>query len=311
MNYRFQEITYKSRDGVSTVYAELYIPRNAEVKGIVQLAHGMADYVGRYTELADYLCARGFVFAGNHHLGHGKTAGTPEEFGYFAERDGVNCLLRDMHTMNRYLRESFPSLPVILIGHSMGSFLARLYANRYPHSIKGLIIHGSAGKNPLTPMGRAVASLVSLIRGPRHRSPLLDTLAFGSYNKNFDKSEGKYAWLSSDNEKIRGKGEDPYASFMFTASGFSDLFRMLDECNSKGWYRSFPKEMPTLVIGGGADPVGNYGKGHAEIYKRLLIAGAGKVSEKLYPDARHELFNETCRGEVFEFLASWIGELCK
>ena len=311
MNYRFQEISYKSTDGRSTVYAELYIPRTAEVKGIVQLAHGMADYVGRYTELADYLCSEGYVFAGNHHLGHGKTAGTPDEFGYFAERDGVTCLLRDMHTMNRYLRESFPALPVILLGHSMGSFLARLYVNRYPHSIKGVIIHGTAGKNPLTAMGRGVAALVSLFKGGRHRSPLLDTLAFGSYNKKFDKSEGKYAWLSRDNDKIKGKGDDPSASFIFTASGFSDLFRMLDACNSRAWYKAYPKELPTLVISGDCDPVGSFGRGHAEVYKKLLIAGAGKVTCKTYEGARHELFNETCRGEVFEFLAEWIGEICK
>jgi alpha-beta hydrolase superfamily lysophospholipase len=162
MNYNFSEISFQSADGIHTVYAELYTPKNKTVKGIVQLAHGMADYVGRYRELADRLCSEGYVFAGNHHLGHGKTAGTPDEFGYFAKENGVLYLLKDLHTMNRYLRDTFPTLPVVLLGHSMGSFLARLYILRHPHSIRGVIIHGTAGKNPLCPIGIMVAKVRSV-----------------------------------------------------------------------------------------------------------------------------------------------------
>ena len=311
MNCNFSEVCFKSSDGIHTVYAELYTPKNSEIKGVVQLAHGMIDYVGRYTELAEYLCEAGYVFAGNHHLGHGKTAKSPEEFGYFAKEGGVTLLLRDMHTLNRFLRDSFPGKPLVLLGHSMGSFLARLYVNRYPHSIKGVIIHGTAGTNPLLPIGKALARLVRSSKGEWHRSKLIDSLAFGSYNKRCKREEGEYAWLSRDNERICNKGSDPYASFKFTVSGFLDLFEMIGECNSKEWYSAYPKALPTMLMDGDADPVGSYGKGPKEVYKKLLIAGAGRVTHRSFEGARHELFNETCRAEVYECITDWLGEVCK
>ncbi len=310
MNYNFSEITFPSADGVHTIYAEIYTPRYCSAKGIVQLAHGMIDYVGRYERLADYLTGEGYIFAGNHHLGHGKSVSGRDDFGIFSEGgNGVELLVADMHTMNKHLRQAFPALPLIVMGHSMGSFIARLYAEAHPHSMCGVIIHGTSGPNRLLPFGRALASVVSKIKGPRYRSALITKLAFGSYNSKFPKSDGINAWLTRDAERVSGRGEDEYTNFLFTLSGYLDLFDMIKKTNSKGWFAEYPKELPTLVISGDMDPVGNYGRGPDYVYKHLLISGCKKVDLKMYEGARHELFNETNSEEVFADLVSWINDV--
>ena len=304
MNYNFEEITFPSSDGKNTVYAEIYTPKKRSSIGIVQISHGMIDHVGRYRELADYLTAEGFIVAGNHHLGHGKTAASADDFGFFASRGGKDLVIEDMHSMNKYLRDTYPTLPLILFGHSMGSFLSRLYAVKYPHTIKGLVIHGTAGPNGAVGAGKLVARLISSIKGERHRSDLLASLSIGAYMKKF-KDDGRWGWLSRDKSIIADRESDPF-TFNFTASAYYDLFCMLDESNKKSWYKEFPKALPTLVMSGNADPVGAFGKGPRFVYKNLLLAGCEDVSVKVYEGARHELFKETNREEVFADLTAWL-----
>lgn len=306
MNYNFSEYTYPSKDGVHTIYAELYTPKTESAKGIIQLAHGMIDHIGRYKELAEYLCAEGYILAGNHHLGHGKSAGKSDDFGYFAKSDGVDLLIADMHTLNKHLRETFPTLPLVIMGHSMGSFLARLYVEAHPHSMSGVIIHGTAGPNKLLPFGKALAKLVRAFHGDRYRSPLVKKLAFGAYNSKFPKEDGENAWLTRDVSMVEDRKTDKYTSFTFTISAYLDLFKMIGDCNDKNWFKEYPKEIPTLIQSGGMDPVGNYGKGVDYVYKHLLMAGADNVKLKMYEGARHELFNETCRDEVFSDMVEWL-----
>lgn len=305
MSYTYKEFFLPSCDEKNTLHGEMYIPEG-KIVGIVQLAHGMIDYVGRYTALAEYLTAQGYVLAGNDHLGHGKTAAEEADFGFFAERDGYKLVVDDLYKVNRYLAEEFPSVPLVLMGHSMGSFMARLYAVKYPESISALIIHGTGGPNPLLAPGVLIAKLIKLVRGSRHRSKLINTLAFGSYNSKFTPEEGANAWLTREIELVAGRDSDPYTSFKFTTAGYLDLFAALGGSNKATWFASFPKNMPTLVISGEADPVGDYGKGVRYVYDKLTEAGANKVTLKLYPDARHELFNETNRDEVFADMAAWL-----
>ncbi len=311
MNYNFSEFTFPSKDGVHTVYAELYTPKTRSCKGVIQLAHGMIDYVARYEKLADYLTGEGYIFAGNHHLGHGKTAGKSDDLGFFADKDGVSLVISDMHTMNKQLRDMFPALPIIIMGHSMGSFLTRLYIEKYPHSVKGAVIHGTSGPVGIAPLGSFIASLIRKIRGPRYRSKLIDKMAFGAYNSRFPKSEGENAWLTRDVGAVAGRGEDKYTSFKFTAAAFQDLLYMIRECNTQKWFDEYPKNLPTLVMSGDADPVGNYGKGPDYVYKHLLIAGCNNVTLKMYEGARHELFNEINKEEVFADLTGWLNNILK
>lgn len=308
MNYNFSEKTFPSSDGIHTIYAEIYTPKTASARGVIQLAHGMIDYVGRYKDMADYLAKEGYILAGNHHLGHGKSVKNEDEFGYFAKSGGVDYVIEDMHRMNKQLREMFPTLPIIIFGHSMGSFLTRLYVEKYPHSIKGAVIHGTAGPNPALPMGKLLAKLIIAFRGGYHKSNILKGLAIGAYQKKY-KKEGKNAWLSTDAEMIADHDDDAFSNFDFTASGYYDLFTMLHACNKKAWFENYPKNLATLVMAGEDDPVGANGKGPRYVYKNLLIKGAQDVSLKMYPDDRHELFKEADREKVFSDLVTWLNEV--
>ena len=309
MSYKVLKVSFPSSDGEHTVYGDIYAPAEGESRGIVMLAHGMRDHVSRYKELAQYLCERGFVFAGNEHLGHGRTAGCPEDLGYTGKKDGYLNMIEDLRKMNARVREEFPGLPVVLLGHSMGSFMARLYAERYPETVDGLIIHGTGGRNPLLPFGKAIIGLIKLFFGARHRSKLVTGIAFGSYNDRFDSSEGEEAWLTRDPSMIADRPTDPYCAFTFTAAGYGDLFKMIGLSNSDKHFESYPKELPTLVISGEEDPVGDYGKGVKFVYDKLCGAGVKPLTLKLYEGARHELFNETNRYEVFEYLWGWLCEV--
>lgn len=306
MNYLHKEITLPSSDGRNTLHAELFIPSDNNIRGVVQISHGMIDYIGRYTIMAEALCGAGYVLAGNDHLGHGDSVSSPEDLGFFASRDGYKYVIDDLKAMNDLLRGEYPDLPLVLLGHSMGSFLARLYAVKYPDSIDGLIIHGTAGPNPAAGAGKLLVKLLRVLRGERYRSPFVRSLAEGGYNKGFDPAEGEGAWLTREGALVAGRPTDPKTNFIFTLAGYEDLFTMVAECNSDHWFSAFPKELKTLVISGECDPVGDFGKGVRYVYDNLSSAGAN-VSLKLYPEARHELFNETNREEVFADLIAWLG----
>ena len=277
---------------------------------MVQLAHGMVDHVERYGELVAYLTGEGYVFAGNDHLGHGKTAKCKDDFGFFASKDGYKYVVDDLYTMNQELHKRYPGKPVILLGHSMGSFLSRLYAVKYPTSLDGIIIHGTGGKNPALPFGKIVVAVLRAIKGERYRSALVKKLSFMGYNSRFDKSEGDDAWLTRAGELVADRNGDDRTNFIFTLAGYNDLFTMLGECNSSRWYSEYPKSLPTLLMAGAEDPVGNYGEGVREVYDGLSKEGVVALDIALYEGARHELFNETNRAEIFRDMCDWLSSLC-
>ena len=305
MNYNHRDITFPSTDGKNTIHAELFIPSDNNIKGVVQISHGMMDYIGRYALLADALCAGGYALCGNDHLGHGDSVATSDDYGFFASKNGYEYVIDDVKKMNDIIRGEFPGVPVVLMGHSMGSFIARLYAAKYADSIDGLIIHGTAGPNPLLAPGRLIVKLLRAFKGERHRSKFVCSLADGGYNKAFDASEGDGAWLTRDPSMVADRIGNPKNDFIFTLAGYNDLFTMLGKCNGKTWFTEFPKSLHTLVISGEKDPVGDFGKGVRYVYENLKKNGAD-VELKLYPEARHELFNETNREEVFGDLIAWL-----
>ena len=305
MSYVHKDIELLSTDGKSKLHAELFVPASGVVLGVVQISHGMTDYVGRYKNLAEALCASGYAVCGNDHLGHGDSVASAEDFGYFADRDGYKLVIDDLKVMNDYLRAEFSGAPVVLLGHSMGSFVARLYAAKYPESIDGFIIHGTAGKNPILPIGKMVVKTVRLFKGPRHRSKFVHSLADGGYNKAFKAPENSGAWLTREPEQVADRIGNPKNDFIFTIAAYGDLFHMLGACNDRAWFENYPKELPTLVMSGGDDPVGDFGKGVRYVFDNLKKYGAS-VELKLYEGARHELFNETNRAEVFEDIIGFI-----
>ena len=312
MNYTLSNITFKSCDGNNTIAGRIYTPSSREIKGVVQLSHGMIDHSGRYEALADYLTKNGYVFAGNDHLGHGMSVSNDADFGFFADNGGVDLLLRDLHAMNRLLRERFPGLKPVILGHSMGSFLSRLYVEKYPHTVSGHIIHGTGGPmGAILPLGKALVKLITLFRGKRYRSQTVAKMAFMGYNSKFPKEEGENAWLTRDLNAVSGRSKDKFTSFTFTLSAYYDLFTAVGASNSKKWFASYPTELPTVIMSGDMDPVGNYGEGPKYVYKHLLVSGVPDLELKIYSGARHELFNETNREEIFADMTEWLSKVCK
>ena len=310
MNYLHKDLTFPSCDGKNTIHAELFVPSDNNIRAVVQISHGMMDYVGRYAGMADVLCAAGIAVAGHDHLGHGDSVATSDDYGFFASKNGYNFVIDDVKRMNDLIRKELPGVPVVLLGHSMGSFIARLYAVKYGNSIDGLIIHGTAGPNPATGAGLLLVKLMRAIKGERYRSKFICSLADGGYNKGFDPAEGPNAWLTRDPSQVADRIGNPKNDFIFTLAGYEDLFNFLGGCNDQSWFREFPTNLNTLVVSGENDPVGGFGKGVRYVYDNLKKFGA-EVELKLYVGARHELFFETNREEVFADLIKWVEGVIK
>lgn len=307
---RTEHITYPSSDGIHQLHAVFYLPEaDVPLLGVVQLAHGMCDYVGRYTGLAEALTQAGYLLCGNDHLGHGQSVSDPEELGFFAEHDGVGYVVDDLHALTGLTKERYPDLPYVLLGHSMGSFLCRLYASRFGYELDGLVILGTSGPNPILGVGKALASVIRFFRGARHRSRTLAKMAFMGYNSKYEKGCSPHAWISRDTAVLDSYAADPLSTFTFTVAAYQDLFSMLGESNAPAWFETFPKTLRTYVVAGDMDPVGSWGQGPAYVAETLRKSGVTDVTLRLYEGARHELFHETepTRSAFFADLVDWLG----
>ena len=305
----FEEFTYLSSDGRTNVHAYTWAPTGQKPLAIVQLSHGMCEYVQRYDAWARRFAEKGIVFCGNDHLGHGHTAPDSEELGYTAPQNGAEYLVEDLHTMTLHMRERYgDDVPLILYGHSMGSFVARLYLTRFGHDLAGAILSGTAGPEQPTALALALTKFLKKMKGDRHRSRFLTALAFGAYNKKFKKEHDHCSWLTSETDVRSAYASDPFCTFVFTLSGYETLFSLLGAVSAKCWAEQVPKHLPILLLSGDADPVGNYGRGVKKIYHRLQNAGAN-VTLKLYKNGRHEMHNEKEKELVFEDVLNFIAQI--
>lgn len=294
-----------SSDGKSRLSAFLFEPLS-EPRAVVQISHGMCEYIMRYEHVAEFLCQQGFVVCGCDHLGHGSTAELNcSPLGYFGEKGSWNYLVEDQERMRLTIRERYPSLPYFLLGHSMGSFIARLYSARYGKNLTGLILSGTAGRNPAAGAGKLVIGMVKLFKGKLCHSPMLYQLTTGNYNKEFHDGT-PVDWLSRDGEVCQKYIRDPWCTYVFTAAGYGELVELVSRCNSREWYDKMPKELPILLYSGDHDPVGANGKGVREVYEGLQAEGIRDLSLILYPDGRHEMHNELNKDEVLANLLKFL-----
>ncbi len=273
-------------------------------RGLLQLSHGMAEHIRRYDGFARFMASHGWLVFGNDHIGHGDNAPTPEERGYMP-RDGADILVDDLHLVAESVKARYPGVPHILLGHSMGSFVARHYLSRYGAELDGAIIMGSAGGGQPTAAGKLLARLTSALRGSHHRSPLIDSIAFGSYNKRLGKDAHKFAWLSRDEAVVAAYDADPLCGYVFTADAFYVLFDLLGRVSAKDWPATVPANLPIFIVSGEQDPVGNYGRGVTALYHSLLQAGCSGAVLRLYPEDRHEILNELDRSVVYGDILRW------
>lgn len=307
MNYTEIIGSFASSDEKSEIYYKICIPKDMP-KGIIQISHGMCEYFDRYTDFTEYFTSRGFVVCGNDHIGHGNSAKNKDELGYFGEGN-YDCLAKDLLSLNRIVRKKYRSLPYILLGHSMGSFVARDYMTRFPDSIDGVIICGTAGTNKLLPLGIFLCSLLSKLKGAYHRSNFIRKLAFKGYNSHFAEEKDICSWLTRDEEIRKGYLNDPFCNYNFTVDGYKNMFSLLKRVTAEGFEDNVPQSLPIFIVSGKDDPVGNYGEGVMELYDRLEEKEINLLKIKMYPEARHELFHENNKEEFFEDVESFAKEV--
>ena len=303
------EFYFPSKDGNTEIHTMEWKPQG-EVKAVLQICHGMIEYVGRYEEFAEFLCEKGYYVVGNDHLGHGKSVQAKSEYGFFNEKYGNVCVLGDMHTLRQRTMKKYPDVPYFILGHSMGSSLLRQYIQMYGNGLSGVILMGTVadhGKASLL-FGKRLCRLMAAFRGWHYRSKMVDNLAIGGYNKKFKPAHTRADWITSDFERLEAYASDPLCSFRFTVNAYYNMFLgMLSTQRKEGVYM-IPKSLPVLFVSGTEDPVGEFGKGVRKIYEKYRAAGIQDVTLRLYVGDRHEILNETDREQVFKDLLEWLEE---
>lgn len=279
---------FTSSDKQTQIAYYIYVPETTPT-AIVQISHGMCEYIERYESHAHIFEDRGFILCGTDHKGHGNSVKSPDELGYTGSAD---TLVDDVHLMTSLMREKYPELPLVLLGHSMGSFVVREYMSRCHGSADGFILSGTAGPENPTSLGKLVCKIVGALRGENHRSKLLFKLANGSYDRYF-KKETPCAWLTHDTGITERYTKDPLCAFIFTVNGYYNMFDLLSRVSKKTWADTVEKDKPVLIISGDEDPVGNFGEGVRKVFSRIIGVGVSDVQCEIYESGRHELFNET------------------
>ncbi len=298
---------FQTSDGIA-IYTNKWLPENtSQLKAIVQISHGMAEHSDRYKRFAEALCANNIGVYANDHRGHGKTAGSVEKLGYFADRNGWDLVVDDMNQLTQIIKKSHPGIPIFLFGHSMGSLLSREYLFSYSREINGVILSATAGDPGLLGnVGIFISKLESLLRGKKAKSPFLDKLSFGKFNTAFKPNRTAFDWLSRDNAEVDKYVDDPYCGTVFTAGFFHDMLKGIKSINTDSNIQKVSRDLPIYLIAGDKDPVGENTRGVLQVFNAYQKAGIKDLTKKFYTDARHEILNETNRQEVFTDIISWI-----
>jgi alpha-beta hydrolase superfamily lysophospholipase len=307
MGYTIEEISFLSSNEINNVYGKIFIPDDTKhIRGIVQISHGMCEYIDRYDDFAKFLAENKYVVCGHSHVGHGKSIISKDNYGFFSKKDGYKFLIEDLYQMTQIIKKRFPKVPCYLLGHSMGSFIARCYASKYGNKIRGLLLSGTCGPKLMVDTGIQIANLVISRKGDKFRSRFINRIAIEIFNTNFKPVRTKLDWTSSDEKIIKEHLKDKMSSFIFTASGFKDLFYLVKNCNDIKCVSKIPVDLPIYIFSGDKDPVGENGEGVYRVYNMLKLAGVRDVTLKLYKNGRHEMLCEKNRKEVYDDVLDWL-----
>ena len=276
----FDEFTFPSSTGVNRIHVKTCVPDGA-VRGVVQIAHGIAEHAGRYSDFMAFL----------------------------AENDGWWRVVDDLKTIHDTMKAKYPNVPYVFFGHSMGSFLARTYLIRYPDDCDAAIISGTGQQSPLmVNAGLFMASMLTKKNGPRGDGKMLNDIAFGSYNDKIKFRYTEFDWLSRDEENVKKYIDDPLCGFVAKCSLYRDMMEGIKFISNRDNAAKMKKTMPVYFMSGEADPVGEYGKGVSKAYKMFCDVGMKDVMIRLYPEGRHEMLNEINRADVYRDILNWLNE---
>ena len=302
----FKDFYFNSSTGINKIRYLVCEPDCAP-KAIVQIMHGIAEYIDRYSDFMQFLANSGYLVVGTDHLGHGKSIEKPEDQGFFADKDGWDYIVKDEEILRLALKEQYPGLPMIVFGHSMGSFMARTHIIRYPEGFDAAVISGTGNQGAaLVFGGLTMGNLVVGLKGVHHCSSFLNNLAFGSYNKIYENPKTEYDWLSRDEAVVQKYIDDPLCGFLPTCSLFRDMMIGVKFITNVDNLKYMNKDMPVYFMSGAMDPVGDCGKGVKIAYDNFVAAGMKDVSMKLYEGGRHEMLNEINKDEVYADVLAWL-----
>lgn len=306
-----EELRFPSADGRSTIRALVWWPElaaGARPRGVVQVIHGMAEHVERYDALARLFASRGFVVCGDDHAGHGASC-DPDSYGCLPTRGGAEALVADEHTLRRLVTERVGAdAPYLLLGHSLGSYIARVYLAEHGEGLAGVVLSGT-GTLPVAVSwaGHALARLICAVRGEKYRSKLLDGMGVGGYARAVPGPTG-CEWLSHNEKNVATYVADPRCGFMFSAGGYAAVTKLTARACSLAWARRAPHDVPLLFVSGAEDPVGDNGRGVRAAAELARRAGQRHVDVHIYEGMRHEIFNEDDGGRVMADVLSWVEE---
>lgn len=295
----FREFKFPSSDGAHQCHACLWLPEG-EPRAVVQLVHGICEYIQRYRPFAEFLVNRGFVVTGNDHLGHGKTVNSSDEFGYFTNWFD---LVRDTHILRLAIGDCFPNLPYFLLGHSMGSFVARTYLIDYPGTLNGCILSGTGQEAAATV---ALGKWLTGLGDPHVGNKLFYDLSIGAYNDKFKPNRTSADWISRDRDAVDAYLNDPLCSFQTTAGMNHAMMCGLQYIANRSNLARMDPDTPIYFMSGDQDPVGDMGAGVRKVARMFLDTTVKDLTVRLYPGGRHEMLNEINRADVFEDVLGWI-----
>ena len=303
---KFEEFYFLSSTKKNRIHVKLCIP-DGKKRGIVQIAHGIAEHAERYGDFMNFLAENGFVAVANDHLGHGKTIEREEDKGFFAEKDGWTYVVDDMKLLHDAMKERFSGLPYIFFGHSMGSFLARTYLIKYPKDLSAAVISGTGHQGKaLVIAGETMGNLLSRFKGARSDGQALNDIAFGAYCAKIENPRTAFDWLSRKEENVDKYMADENCGFVCKTGLYRDMMSGIKFITNQKNIELMNKATPVYFMSGDADPVGDYGKGVEAAYKAFCKAGMQDVTIRLYPGGRHEMLNEINNEQVYADILDWI-----
>ncbi len=302
-----REFYYPSRDGETKIHSVEWLPEGKPC-AVLQICHGMCEYIDRYDAFARFLNEYGFVVVGNDHLGHGQSVQSDDMHGFFCGKDGNLTVLKDLHRLRCITKRRYPDIPYFWLGHSMGSFLTRQYIARCGDGLAGVIIMGT-GSQPEAALlaGKALCRALAAVHGWHYRSDLVNGMSLGSYNRHFEPGRTKCDWLTKDTQIVDAYVQDPWCTFVFTLNGYYNLFKSIEDAQDPVVIRNIPEDLPMFLVSGLEDPVGDFGRGVGTAYRRYRGASIhSDRSMRLYENDRHEILNETDRTQIYEDLLGWM-----
>jgi len=307
-----QDFTFLSTDGKTTLHGMEWLPEGRDVIGVLQIAHGVAEHIARYDGFARFLNEQGIAVVGHDHLGHGKSIAPGATPIYFGKGNTWQTVVDDLYTLHLRIKDKFPGVPLFLMGHSMGSFLARTYLIRYPGTVQAAIIMGT-GWQPemMLTGGLTVAGTIARRSGEDATSDFVTNLAFGSYNKAFAPNRTPVDWLSADNDNVDRYIADPLCGLPATVGLFRQMLTGIRFNQRADNLRKMDKDMPILFISGEQDPVGSMMKGVIRSRDAFLAAGMKNVTLLSYAGLRHEILNEKAQQQtVYDDIWAWLKKYC-